>query len=347
MKEEHEVNGKIKFNGNEISIIYPNIFDDFKKKLGEILGLNGDDILSNFSLSYNGETENIEIENPTDYQKFYNYAFQQNKLIEIKIEINEISSVDINKCSSNFITYKNKNSNNSNSINSLNNDNNKNNNIINQNNNSVNQNNNIINQNINIINQNNNIINQNNNIINNNNDNIIQNNKIIQNDIPQESKVEMAMLAFPVCCSICKGGPIYRFIYFCKECGKVFCPICEQEEGPKHQHAYLKIQTKDQYNHANLTGITKFDKFIDGIGSSIGNAYDSVLGFFGKGRNPNEESRKKQAQESSGPRMVSLVQIARTYYGLANFTDQQIEDALKATVGNIEEAAVLLISQNS
>ena len=309
MKDEKVLNGKIKFIGNELSIIFPENFDDFQKKLVEILGLN-DDLLSNFTITYNGETENTPIENANDYQKFYSYLFESNKLIEISIEKKESSNVDISKCCSMFLLYKqNIESNNSQPLN--------------------------INNDI----QNNNIINE---------------KQVIENYVdgnnknkPEIVRVELTMIAFPVCCSLCNGGPVYKILYFCKECGKVYCSNCEVQEGLKHPHALFKIQTKEQYDYCNIAGITKLEKIIDGIGSSIGSAYDSVLGFFGRARNPNEESQNQKKKQLPEPKIVSLVQLTRTYYGLENFTDQQIEEALLKSLGNIEEAAVLLASQNN
>jgi len=39
MKEVDEMKGKLKFFGDEVEVLFPKTFDEFKFRLGEILGL--------------------------------------------------------------------------------------------------------------------------------------------------------------------------------------------------------------------------------------------------------------------------------------------------------------------
>ena len=89
------------------------------------------------------------------------------------------------------------------------------------------------------------------------------------------------------------------------------------------------------------------DKFMSDVGSSIEGAYKSVIGFFGVNQNQNQQNQNQNRNNNPirGPQWVSLVQIARTSYDLRTLTDQQIEQALIKTKGNIDEAVILLTSQ--
>jgi len=152
-------------------------------------------------------------------------------------------------------------------------------------------------------------------------------------------------------------------MYFCKECRQIFCHRCEYYHGPKHPHPYFKIVNTMQYVFLTKGGKTNFDKFMDGVGNKLEGAYNSVLGFFGGGnrsnnnnnnnnvnqmsdfQNNNNNANHNNGQNQPGPQQVSLVQIARNCYDLRNVTDQQIENALRQTNGNIDDAVILLVGQ--
>ena len=154
------------------------------------------------------------------------------------------------------------------------------------------------------------------------------------------------ILSFPYTCCICKKGPIYRSIYFCKKCDILICPECELKEGPTHLHALCKAQNSLQFEGLNIMNISGFEKFMGGVGNSIEGAYKSVVGFFSGGNNNNNSNQNKNNDLIvKGPQLVSLVQIARNCYDLRNITDFQIEQALIKTKGNVDEAIVLLFGQ--
>ena len=144
---------------------------------------------------------------------------------------------------------------------------------------------------------------------------------------------------------MCKKGPISHYLFFCKECNYIYCPACEKIEGPRHSHSLYKVQNVYQYDYLELNKISKFDQFIDGVGSKIEGAYNKVLGFFGKKKN-NENNRidiSKKYDTRPTPQWISLVQVARSTYELSNYTDEQIEDALIKSKGNVEEAITFLV----
>ena len=190
----------------------------------------------------------------------------------------------------------------------------------------------------------------------NNNFNNINNIKQQQNQNPRQNPQNLNnennnsflfILSFPYSCSICKKGPIFRSIYFCKKCDILICPQCELKEGPTHLHALCKAQNSIQFEGLNIMNISGFEKFMGGVGNSLEGAYKSVVGFFSSGNNNNNNSNQNQNNGLivKGPQLVSLVQIARNCYDLRNITDFQIEQALIKTKGNVDEAIVLLFGQ--
>ena len=165
-----------------------------------------------------------------------------------------------------------------------------------------------------------------------------------QVNINKLSNKYLYMISFPFACSLCKVGPIYRIMYFCKECNLVLCSRCEQFEGERHYHPLYKVQNGSQLKYLNINNITTVDRIMD----NLEGAYNSVLGFFGAGQNNNNESRvqqKQQQQQAQVPQLISVVQIARNMYDLRNVTDKQIEEALIKSKGNIDQAVFSLVPQ--
>ena len=198
--------------------------------------------------------------------------------------------------------------------------------------------NNIQNNNINNINQ-----------ISQNNNNISQMSQMSQNqnashvDMSKLTNKFLYMISFPYACSLCRVGPIYRVMYFCRECNLVICPRCEQKEGERHFHPLYKVQNGSQFKCLNINGASAMDKIMD----RVEGAYNSVLGFFGAGGNNNQNSNanNRALQQQQVPQLVSNVQLARNIYDLRNVTDQQIEDALIKAQGNIDQAVFSLVSK--
>ena len=373
---EEEYKGKIKFYDDEADISFPVDYKKFKERLGAILGLS-EDMISNVKLSYKDEDgDKIEMKIEEDYNLFIEDAKRKDEILVMTVEIKEESNIDIKQCSSSIFAYVAKNSGNINNLSeeikkkslelsdeiSINNNSNINNekennnkNIINEKNDNINKVilNNNINQNINNQNNINNINVINNNINNNNNNNInsinnINNNQRQQNvQRPQAPNMaankNLCVLSFPYQCNLCLRGPMYHAIYVCRECSLFICQNCELKEGPKHLHPLLKVQNHSQFEFLLGGNISDFEKIVNGVGNKIEGAVDSMLGFFGAKNNNNQNN--KSSYDNKRPQWVSLVQLARSYYDLRNFTDQQIEDALLKSNKNIDQAVILLVSQ--
>ena len=191
------------------------------------------------------------------------------------------------------------------------------------------------------INQNNNINNINQVAQNSNISQMSQNQNMNQFNASKLTNKYLYMISFPFACSLCRVGPIYRVMYFCKECNLVICERCEIKEGEKHFHPLYKVQNGTQFQCLNINGLSTMDKIMD----TMEGAYNSVLGFFGAGGNnsSNNVANSRAAQQQQVPQLVSNVQLARNIYDLRNVTDQQIEEALIKTRGNIDQAVFSLV----
>ena len=80
----------------------------------------------------------------------------------------------------------------------------------------------------------------------------------------------------------------------------------------------------------------------------VNNIKDSFLsGFFGndnKNENVNNvNQRLNNRNQQMMPQQMSLIQLARAQYDLNGITDNQLQEALVQTNGNIDEAIVLLM----
>ena len=183
-----------------------------------------------------------------------------------------------------------------------------------------------------------------------NNNNMSQMNQMSQN--PQMNQMNqmnvskltnkyLYMIQFPFACSLCRLGPIYRVMYYCKDCNLIICPKCESREGERHYHPLYKVQNGSQFQYLNINGVSTMDKIMD----KMEGAYNSVLGFFGaNGNNNNGNNNNSRVQrQPQVPQLVSVVQLARNIYDLRNVTDQQIEEALIKCKGNIDEAVFSLV----
>ena len=376
-----ELKGKIKFYDDEADILFPIDFKKFKERLAAILGLS-EDMISNVKLSYKDEDgDKIEMKIEEDYTLFIEEAKKKKELLVMLVEIKEESNIDIKQCSSSIFAYVAKNSGNINNLSEeikkkslelsdeIIADNNSNINNVKENNNinnDINSNknpnkviyNNNINQNINNQNNINNInnINSNNNINNNSNiNNYINSINNINNSQRQQSiqrpqvpnnaaNNNLCILSFPYQCNLCLRGPMYNAIYVCRECNLFICQNCELREGPRHMHPLLKVQNHSQFAFLLGGNISDLEKIVNGVGNTIEGAVDSMMGFFGA-KNNNNNKNNKSSYNNKGPQWVSLVQLARSYYDLRNFTDQQIEDALLKSNKNIDQAVILLVSQ--
>ena len=328
---------------------YKIFFDELKKRNDELIMLAEVKEESNISiqqcsvsiLAYVQKNNRGNINNVSEQIK------EKNKSLELSDEINPNNISNNEKSKEKIVQPQNNNviSNNLN-INQINNNN------INQNQNNLNINKVIENNNINRnINNNINNLNNINNINNINNFNNI-NNKVQQPQNFQQPQNQnrqindnLYVLSFPYYCQLCKIAPIYQALYYCKECKLTICPKCELSEGQKHIHPFYKIQTTQQFDFLMIENSTGIEKLLDGVSNKLEGAYNSMLGFFGTNNNNNNNRNVKNDPVNQRPQRISLIQLARNYYDLRNFTDQQIETALLKANKNIDEAVIILVSQ--
>lgn len=112
-----------------------------------------------------------------------------------------------------------------------------------------------------------------------------------------------AVLTFPIACSYCRAAPLYQTIYYCKDCNLVFCMQCEIRHGPQHVHPYYKVATKPHYAFLNIGGQSQIEKFMDSFETKFNDAYNSVIGFFGKKKEnaQNKQEEKKEEKKDMPP----------------------------------------------
>lgn len=363
--KKKDLKGKIKFYQDELDYTFPKDFSILKTNLCSMLSLT-EDFLKNLRIFYfDSDMDKVEIKVEEDYQIFLDEVERSKQPMKLNIEVKEESIIDIKKCSSSIINYKNKMSSGSIEEDIKNNENPlevSDEIIINQekklnskieekedDKDKLNENKDNI-----IIKTDNNVkffpqISNVQNVESNSPSDKNSYQLIPQNEEEQNKKMQnhnyLHMLSFPCTCSICKKSPITQCLYYCKECNMMLCEKCEKLEGPRHIHALNKVQNPKQFDYLNLNKLSKFDQFIDGVGNKIEETYNSMIGMFWKNKdkfpgNEVEFSRKEQVKPS--PQWISLVNLARTTYELSNFTDKEIEAALIKSKGNIDEAIPLL-----
>ena len=141
-------------------------------------------------------------------------------------------------------------------------------------------------------------------------------------------------LLFPFICSKCKEI-IYDTLYFCEDCKILYCPICEREEGPKHNYPFCKAGNEDQFDYLINFNKSTFDKFKEQ--QSKDNNLNILLLLIGD----NNYQNNIQCNNNKVER-VSLVQFIKKKYDLGGFSDKEIEEALIKTKGNLAEAITIL-----
>ena len=174
----------------------------------------------------------------------------------------------------------------------------------------------------------------------NNNINII--NQI--NDINANANINLnqTYLVFNITCGLCNQYPIIKILYYCPTCSVYICPECEKKPDINHRHSILKIQTSQQYAdlvekiNNSKENLLKNNQNQSNLAKIRDNIKDSVLKIFGN--NKEEENIPPQNLTSQ----MSIIQIARAQYGLEGISDEQLQDAIRKTNGNIENAIPLL-----
>ena len=379
-QNSEEINGYIQFYNEIKKVILPLTYDEFQEKLKKMLQIESD-LISFLLISYRDEdNDRVMVNSNEDYSILLEQI--KNKQVNIiTVEKEEKSNIDIDTCSQSLIKFKEKNDKNNEANNNLNivsnqqfeinkqenkiekinidiknnndiNNNDKNNiNNLEEKNNELEINNhkdfvNNIDNNLNDSNSEEEIISpylqkekeQKNNL--NNNINII--NQI--NDINANANINLnqTYLVFNITCGLCNQYPIIKILYYCPTCSVYICPECEKKPDINHRHSILKIQTSQQYAdlvekiNNSKENLLKNNQTQSNLAKITDNIKDSVLKIFGN--NKEEENIPPQNLTSQ----MSIIQIARAQYGLEGISDEQLQDAIRKTNGNIENAIPLL-----
>ena len=374
-----EINGYIQFYNEIKKVILPLTYDEFQEKLKKMLQIESD-LISSLIISYRDEdNDKVMVNSGEDYLILLEQIKNRQANIII-VEKDENANIDIDNCSQSLINFKEKNEKNNEANNNLNIVSNqqfeinkqenkiekinidiKNNNDINNNdknniNNLEEKNNELeINNNKEFYNNIDNNLNDSNseeeimspylqkekeqkNELNNNNINII--NQI--NDINANANVNLnqTYLVFNIACGLCNQFPIIKILYYCPTCSVYICPECENKPDINHRHSILKIQTQQQYSDLmekiNNSRNGNLENNQSNLAKIKDNIKDSVLKIFG---NNKEEVNIPQPNLAS---QMSIIQIARAQYILEGISDEQLQDAIRKTNGNIENAIPLL-----
>jgi len=381
MKKQNseEINGYIQFYNEIKKIILPRTFGEFQEKLKKMLQIESD-LISSLIISYrDDDNDKVMVNSEEDYLILLEQIKNKQANIII-VEKDENANIDIDNCSQSLINFKEKNEKNNeannnlnivsnqqfeinkqeNKIEKLNIDIKNNNDINNSDKNNINnfeeKNNELeINNNKEFYNNIDNNLNDSNseeeimspylqkekeqkNELNNNNINII--NQI--NDINANANVNLnqTYLVFNIACGLCNQFPIIKILYYCPTCSVYICPECENKPDINHRHSILKIQTQQQYSDLmekiNNSRNGNLENNQSNLAKIKDNIKDSVLKIFG---NNKEEVNIPQKNLTS---QMSIIQIARAQYGLEGISDEQLQDAIRKTNGNIENAIPLL-----
>ena len=381
MKKQNseEINGYIQFYNEIKKIILPRTFGEFQEKLKKMLQIESD-LISSLIISYrDDDNDKVMVNSEEDYLILLEQIKNKQANIII-VEKDENANIDIDNCSQSLINFKEKNEKNNeannnlnivsnqqfeinkqeNKIEKLNIDIKNNNDINNSDKNNINnfeeKNNELeINNNKEFYNNIDNNLNDSNseeeimspylqkekeqkNELNNNNINII--NQI--NDINANANVNLnqTYLVFNIACGLCNQFPIIKILYYCPTCSVYICPECENKPDINHRHSILKIQTQQQYSDLmekiNNSRNGNLENNQSNLAKIKDNIKDSVLKIFG---NNKEEVNIPQPNLAS---QMSIIQIARAQYGLEGISDEQLQDAIRKTNGNIENAIPLL-----
>ena len=194
------------------------------------------------------------------------------------------------------------------------------------------------------------------------------NNININNNMNNNNLSSQTYMVFPLSCNLCSQYPIVKVLYYCLVCNIPLCEECEDKLGINHRHSILKVQTNQQFEDLNLRinscskggnsqsnnnknnndNRNNSNENQSQIMNLFNNIKDSVIsGIFGDDKkneninNINQEVNNKN--EQIVPQRMSLIQLARAQYDLNGVSDNQLQEAIEKSNGNIDEAVILLM----
>ena len=339
-----ECKGRIKFYDEEMDVQFPEDFNSCKKKIGEMIGLSGDELLMQINLYYNDEDgDKILLTEDNDYKIFFNFLKEndaQKGTSTLIIELKEKSEILVQKISQEMSVYKEKHS--EEIINEVDMNEDIMNQIENENlvikNNKEEDNNNKIN-----INENNNKEEENNEKENNNENNLNQQSNQPDNNINQDEQ----RIKYEETCEYCKAKPLYDVFYYCLQCNIKMCSKCELELGKKHSHPFSKIQTYDQYMNSHINLRKNVNNAVQHYGGAIQNFLGNLSNLISNNirnnnnlRNQNNNGNNNNTNNNQNKKNYkALVQkMKKDFFELDDIPDEKIEEALIKSDGDINKA---------
>ena len=175
-----------------------------------------------------------------------------------------------------------------------------------------------------------------------------------QRQLPLKKQIE-----FDVGCKSCSAYPVYGTVYRCARCKFFVCGKCEEVFGEEHEHALIQIRTEEHMKDSNNLAYTNSIMFtqkvniqaqmsevkqeeeqknskvimnsVKNIPNKLKEIPDKIKGFLSNVYNGNVD-------------VNTLIKEMRNDYSLVNYTDSQIENALKQSNYNKEEALLKLLN---
>ena len=199
-------------------------------------------------------------------------------------------------------------------------------------------------------------MNSDNNINNIDNINNLKNiNNINNNNNKNINLKNQTYMVFPYNCNLCNQYPIIKVLYYCLVCSIPLCEDCEEKLGINHRHSILKVQTKEQFDDLNskINGnqIQENDPISQEnnanqsqIQKLANNLKESFFGLFGEEKKEEKKNNNINNNVPMIPQKMSLLQLARAQYDLNGISDDQLQEAIDKSNGNIDDAIVLLMS---
>ena len=176
-------------------------------------------------------------------------------------------------------------------------------------------------------------------------------------------------IVFDVGCKECSTYPINGTVFRCLKCKFFICEKCEVNFGENHQHALIKIRNHTTMKDSDFLAYTNSIMFSqiqepqlskinqsqsnqkaaheeNIIVSSVKQIPNTLLNIQGKLKGlihgTNNDADNNQQERAKKIANMNPVQQMRVLYQLSAFTDAQIENALKQSNFNKEEAMLKL-----
>ena len=208
------------------------------------------------------------------------------------------------------------------------------------------------------------------------NENDIDNIKL-DNDLSKNINMENHhSIIYQETCKFCKAYPLYDVFYFCTKCNYIMCSKCEKEKGSLDSHPLFKIQTRDQYMNSDIKLEKNIINHIKGYGDVIKGVFTSITDIVRGGKNDNKNNNENDNANDNKNKnnynktndlknkvgnnnnninlkpnyndndnsikdennYKALAQELINNYKLDGVSEEKLEEALKLTNGDINEA---------